>query len=172
MILAVVSCGQRKLAHRAPARELYTGSLFVAARRYLEATGTPYRVLSALHGVVPPDIALDPYDKTLAERFAELDRLDALTGSGHRERWVRMVSGNLGNWCRGVGWRACDGSHLTGPVVLHVHAGERYAALVREAAAPWRVPVEEPLAGLSLGRRLAWYAAALRQGQQPQERGP
>lgn len=60
----LIPCGNAKLAHAAPARDLYTGSLFRLARRFAEARG-PWWILSAKHGLVHPDTVLEPYNVTL-----------------------------------------------------------------------------------------------------------
>lgn len=87
-ITYVIPCGRAKLDGPAPARELYTGSMFrhalnnverLAALDVAEGRG-PARVLvlSALHGLVELDKVLAPYDlrmdqpgSTAAERLAE-----------------------------------------------------------------------------------------------------
>lgn len=71
-ITYVIPCGGAKLNRRAPARELYVGSLFRhtldnaerSARLDAETLRRPARVLilSALHGLITPDTELDPYD--------------------------------------------------------------------------------------------------------------
>lgn len=60
----VVSCGGAKLAHRAPAGELYTGSYHAAARRAAAALTSPNRtlILSARYGLVRLVDELEPYD--------------------------------------------------------------------------------------------------------------
>jgi hypothetical protein len=67
----IVPCGDKKLPHAAPARDLYTGSQFryvfpladAAARR----TGGEVFILSALHGLVEPDRVLEPYNKKMGD---------------------------------------------------------------------------------------------------------
>lgn len=76
-ITYVIPCGGRKLDRRAPARELYVGSLFRhtldnaerSARLDTEVLGRPARVLilSAKHGLITPDTVLDPYDLRMDE---------------------------------------------------------------------------------------------------------
>jgi len=60
--LILVGCGARKLAHAAPAKDLYTGPLFRAARAYAEAHADAWYVLSAKYGLVHPDRVIEPYN--------------------------------------------------------------------------------------------------------------
>lgn len=64
--VALVACSKSKLDHAAPASELYTGQLFRAARRYVEALGVRWYILSAKHGLVAPTTILDPYNCSLS----------------------------------------------------------------------------------------------------------
>ncbi|MFJ2922876.1 DUF6884 domain-containing protein [Streptomyces sp. NPDC087307] len=65
--VVVIPCSGPKLSHPAPAGELYTGSLHTHARRTadaLTAHGGTVLVLSALHGLLPLDQVIEPYDHT------------------------------------------------------------------------------------------------------------
>lgn len=70
-VLAVIPCGAQKLERPAPARDLYTGQLFVSALRAAEVVvarrGGEVMVLSALHGLVGLDRPLEPYDVTVGD---------------------------------------------------------------------------------------------------------
>lgn len=67
----VVPCGAAKLDHPAPARDLYTGSMFryalAAALAEAEDTGATVLILSALHGLVELDQVLAPYNTKMGE---------------------------------------------------------------------------------------------------------
>lgn len=65
MIVALVGCCGPKLAHPAPARELYRSPLFRAARAWAEARADAWGILSARHGLVMPDQVIRPYDFTI-----------------------------------------------------------------------------------------------------------
>lgn len=89
--VVVIPCSGPKLAHAAPAGELYTGSLHTHARRTadaLAAHGGTILVLSALHGLLPLDQVVEPYDHTwkdagsitVEELRAQADEL-GLTGA-------------------------------------------------------------------------------------------
>lgn len=87
-MLIVVGCGEAKLDRAAPARDLYTGSLFRDHLRLAVrlARGVEGRVviLSAAHGVLDLDTVIEPYDVTLA-------KLDAT----ERMCWLVEVAGEL-----------------------------------------------------------------------------
>jgi hypothetical protein len=149
--LVLVGCGAAKRPVRSKARDLYTGSLFTAARRHAETTGLPWFVLSAEHGIVHPDREIDPYDTTMAQRKARWDWkpfLDGVRGRLMTEAWIHPLNRpGEGLWPHGT------------PVVVEVHAGAAYVDAVREAMRPHEgtFTVEAPCQGLMLGQRLHWY---------------
>lgn len=61
----LVCCVSKKRATPSPAKDLYESELFGRARAYVEATGCPWFILSAKHGLVAPDEVIAPYDETL-----------------------------------------------------------------------------------------------------------
>ncbi|MDH6489628.1 DUF6884 domain-containing protein [Streptomyces sp. SAI-127] len=68
--VVVIPCGGAKQAQAAPAGELYTGGYHRACRRAadaLTAQGGTVLVLSALHGLVPLDQVLEPYDVRMGQ---------------------------------------------------------------------------------------------------------
>lgn len=70
--VAVIPCSAAKLEHRAPALELYTGSLYrsaLLAAAALRAYGRvdSILVLSARHGLVALDTELDPYNVKMGD---------------------------------------------------------------------------------------------------------
>lgn len=142
--IAVVSCGSAKLDHAAPARDIYTGSLFRAARDHVEAGAfDAWFIVSALHGVIPPWKVISPYEQRLDDLT-----VDQLTVWGNRcDMGLRLDTG-YGLWTR-----------MGGEVVIEVHAGRAYVDRLRDVrglgAMPWRW--EDPLAGLQIGERLGWY---------------
>lgn len=127
--VCLVGCGKHKLTRRAPARELYTGSLFRAARRYAEQCDAWF-ILSAKYHLVHPDTVLAPYNQRLRASDAS--------------RWALVCCSGIGHQVGGVAYR----------VILL--CGADYARPVRAQLEAWGKPVEEPLAGLGLGRRLQW----------------
>lgn len=58
----VIPCGAEKRSHAAPARELYTGSMFKHTLAAALDQDACVLVLSAKHGLVELDTVLEPYD--------------------------------------------------------------------------------------------------------------
>ena len=140
----LVSCGAAKLSTPAPARDLYTGSLFRAARGYAERVGAPWWILSAEHHLIHPETMIAPYERRL--------------GGSDEERawWARSVWDGLAfALSTGHGWRSGQA------VAVEIHAGVAYTAPLMASPGlrrSWRV--ELPLAGLQVGERLGWYRRA------------
>lgn len=135
--IGLVGCGEAKARRACPAREMYVSTLFRLASAYCEREYDAWFILSAEHGLLHPDKVIEPYDKRLPGDHAG------------RRAWGNLVSVQLIDHCPA-------GTH----VKLYVHAGADYAS----ALATWR-PIEEPLKGLTIGRRNAWYKARLAEQQ-------
>lgn len=131
--VVLVGCGAAKLKRQARARDLYTGSLFVAARRYAEQLGDDWRILSARHWLVKPEQRLKPYNYRLP--------------AGQRVEWARKVAGEIHWQFRGQRVR------------VTILAGEDYAAPLAVELERYRIASERPLQGLGVGKRLAWFKA-------------
>jgi hypothetical protein len=67
-MIGIIACSARKASTMTAARDLYRGTLFSYARRYLESRGCEIYILSALHGLVAGDQILEPYDRKLLGR--------------------------------------------------------------------------------------------------------
>jgi hypothetical protein len=134
--VVLVGCVKSKLGRPAQARDLYTSALFRKARAYAEATGVGWFVLSAEHGLVEPEQVIEPYELHLSS-----------TSRAYRTEWGRRVvhdlQANLGD---------------LRSKVIEVHAGKAYVDAVLEGLVEAGATVVEPLAGLTMGERLAWYA--------------
>ncbi len=139
--MIVIGCGKAKLSQPAPARELYTGSLFRAARKYAEQrqalTGEPWAILSARHGLVSPEFQLEPYDECLKLKGEAL------------AAWAKEAAAACVRLMRG------------GPHRVECLAGRAYADPFRAELDEWRVPSCEPLRGRELGMRLRWLSQAV-----------
>lgn len=135
----LVGCGGQKAAKAAPARSLYTGTLFRMASTYAEQTGRPWRILSGLHGIVRPEQVLEPYDQRVPKIAHE---------------WLELVR-TVRQQVVGLGWRG----------VVELHMGAEYAEVALQAIGTARGPLipglaaEDPLARHQVGQRLAWYKA-------------
>ena len=139
MRIGLVGCVKSKLTHAAPAADLYTSPLFRGRRAYVGRSCERWLVLSALHGAVRPDVVLEPYDVTLND-----------ASRAERRAWASRVLGQLEG----------ELGSLRG-LTFEIHAGANYTdwGLV-EGLRERGATVEQPLAGLSLGQQLAFYAAA------------
>ncbi len=132
--LFLVSCVSQKRSMPCRARDLYTSQWFVKARAYVEASASPWCILSAEHGLVDPDAAVAPYERTL-NRMAVSDR----------RAWARRVLDQLRPKVVGVQ-----------RVVLF--AGERYREFLLPKLTELCPKVEVPLVGLRIGEQLQWFA--------------
>jgi hypothetical protein len=128
----IIGCGKAKRYEESPARELYTGSLFVACRRYAEASGHPWAILSASHGIICPDQNVEPYDAKLALRGPAL------------ENWAMNAAASV---------RLRVNATTTEVVCL---AGANYAVPFAWALAYYRITCVQPLVGMQIGMRLRW----------------
>ncbi len=135
MLVALVACSKRKLPHRAPARDLYQGTLFRRASAYAKQTCDAWRILSAKHGLVHPDTPLAPYDVYIGDFPAR-----------RRRQWARRVLEGL---------EAAGLMHCRCWTVL---AGKKYRQFLVPGL-PGDVWV--PLEGLGIGQQIAWLNAVL-----------
>lgn len=137
--LLLVGCVKRKLDRPAPARDLYTSALFRKGRDYAERSGLRWYILSAEHGLVAPESVLAPYDLRLSR-----------TPRAYRREWGERVLKQLNEVA----------SPLAGKVI-EIHAGAPYSEAIRDLLKADGSTVLEPLQGLTIGRRLAWYAGGV-----------
>ena len=130
--LILVSCVSQKRAYPAPAADLYVSTWFRKARGLVEATGAPWFILSAEHGLLRPDAVVTPYERTL-NRMSATDR--RCWAERVRKQVVEMAP------------------EFDEVVIL---AGARY----REHLLPWLgehfAKVTIPMEGLQIGRQLNW----------------
>lgn len=133
--VVLVGCVKKKLDRPAQARDLYTSALFRKERAYAEATKAPWFVLSAEHGLVEPTRVIEPYELHLSS-----------TSRAYRIDWGRRVvealTSNVGD---------------LRSKVIEIHAGKAYVEAIHDGLTAARATVVVPLAGLTMGERLAWY---------------
>ncbi len=135
--VVLVGCVRGKLDHASPAKDLYTSPLFRKERRYAEASGRPWFILSAEHGLVAPDDVLEPYELRLSS-----------TPRDYRRAWGVRVREQL--------------EVAVGPLqgkTLEVHAGAAYTNALRPQLQKVGAHILEPLRGHMLGQRLRWHGA-------------
>jgi hypothetical protein len=133
--VVLVGCVKSKREHGAPAKDLYVSDYFSKMRGYAEATGLPWFILSAEHGLVRPEDWLEPYERYLPN-----------TSRDYRRAWGEHVAEQL---------ELAVGS-LAG-LVVDVHAGAEYIGPLEDALSASGARVTDQLKGLSFGRRLSWY---------------
>lgn len=134
--VALVSCGKSKLPHAAPARDLYTGQLFRAARAYVESQGWPWWILSAKYGLLHPGAIITPYDVTLTVMKHE-----------QRRAWAERVLGQIAQ-------EVPPGSTV---VIL---AGVAYHEFLLHSLQLTRT-VGLPLRGMGIGKQIAWLKSRM-----------
>lgn len=148
--VALVSCGSKKLCRAAPAKDLYQGALFKAARGWAEANADAWAILSAKHGLLDPEAVIDPYDARMPRKRLWRDVWGGRVLEAVFHRWCLpadprndfdpayaptfvLLAG--ADYC---GWSGVDGC---------VHAG------------PWgwvKLTIVRPLQGLGIGQQLQW----------------
>ncbi len=140
MRIGLVSCVKSKRPQAAPARDLYTSALFRGARCFVERSCDCWYVLSAEHGLVPPDRVLAPYERTLTT-----------DSSGERRVWASRVLAEVEQEL---------GRDLSAHQ-FELHAGRAYVAFGLASGLTARgAKVREPLEGLRQGERLGFYKRA------------
>jgi hypothetical protein len=132
----LVGCVSRKCSRACAARDLYVSPLFRGRRRHAEASGRPWLILSAIYGLVEPSDVLEPYDVRLAS-------LSAAERRAWGERVADQLAAVLGDLREAT---------------FEVHAGDHYARALERELARRGAAMTRPLAGLTLGRQLQWYA--------------
>ncbi|MEI2386163.1 DUF6884 domain-containing protein [Breoghania sp. JC706] len=133
--LVLVSCVSQKLIRPAPARLLYRSDWFLKVRSLVESQEADWLILSALHGVVAPDVEIAPYEKTLNA-----------AGVPERRAWAESTFRQLN-------------SHLTGRRRIVMFAGLRYREFLVPALLADGYEVDVPMANLRIGEQLAWLGA-------------
>jgi len=133
-----VSCVSAKRSVASQAKELYTSSWFLKARRYVEALGRPWFILSAEHGLLAPETIVAPYEKTL--NTMPIDQ---------RRAWASRVL------------RQMDDSLPAISVAVFL-AGERYREFLLPHLSTKHVQCMVPMAGLRIGEQLGWLDAQAR----------
>lgn len=137
--LVVIGCVAKKKAEPAPAKDLYLSTLFAMRRKYAEASGCPWAIVSANYRkIIAPDEIVEPYDRAMSQ--LKRDELDFWAIDGGFSFWC--VFGELSRGC-----------------VVEVHAGAAYVEALRSALCRrFGATIETPLAGVGIGNQLAWYS--------------
>jgi hypothetical protein len=134
---SVLLLGCVKLKRETPsrARDLYVSPLWQGRRAYAEASGLPWLILSAEHGLVGPDDPLEPYDRALTQLSAAA-----------RRSWGAAVVAQLVHRYDSLGG-----------MTFEVHAGQPYRNAIEPGLTDAGARLVAPLQGLPLGHQVAWY---------------
>ena len=132
--VVLVGCVKSKRTTAALAADLYTSTLFARRRRYAEASGAPWFVVSSRWGLVAPDEVIAPYDVYLGDQPA-----------AYRRAWGEFVVEQLRQHL-----------DLRGAVV-EIHAGDHYVDALRPAVERAGATLVDPVDAHSMGETLAWY---------------
>jgi hypothetical protein len=140
--IALIGCSKQKLDYSAPAKELYQGSLFKAARKYVEAKGYEWAILSAKYGLVDPNRIIEPYNQ----------RLPILTPKSRPILFAWGSRVNLDAWMH---WY--NGVQMCAWPVLVLFAGASYRSAFDGTFGYDRgMPFEAPLARFGIGEQMKW----------------
>jgi hypothetical protein len=133
----LLGCVKSKVDRPAAAKDLYCSPLWARRRAYAEASGLPWMILSAEHGLVRPDRGLQPYNLALGQ-------LDARERREWGEQVVQALRKRFGSLC---------------DKLFEVHAGAPYRDAIGGPLARAGASIINPTEGLGIGRQLGWYAA-------------
>jgi len=128
----LVSCVKSKRSTSCRAKDLYVSTLFKEMRRYAEANGDQWFILSAKYGLLHPDDLIEPYEKTL-KRMLKRDR----------EEWAVEV------------WKRLLPQVQAGSNVVFL-AGREYRESLMPKMLASGIAVSVPMEGLQFGRQLRW----------------
>lgn len=129
----LVSCVSQKRTTPAPARDLYVSQWFLKARRYVEAQGGTWFILSAEYGLLDPDTVVAPYERTLNQMLV-----------ANRRAWAKRVADALV-------------PRLVGVDRVVILAGERYREFLMPALRGACRDIQVPMEGLPIGKQLQWF---------------
>jgi cytoplasmic iron level regulating protein YaaA (DUF328/UPF0246 family) len=130
--IALVACVSKKAEDPQPAADLYQSAWFKKASAYAKQNSSRWYILSAKHGLIPPEQVIHPYDETLNDMKA-----------AHRRSWANNVKKQL----RSV---------VEEEDQVIILAGVKY----REDLIPFLnkigCAVEIPMEGLRIGEQMSW----------------
>src|SRR5450830_1754390 len=139
--VVLVGSVRSQQAEAAQARELFASALFALRRRYAEASGRPWFVLSSRWGLVAPDEVIAPSDVSLGD-----------VPPAYRHGWAEFVVGQLAGYVTLAG------------AVVEIHAGDHHVDALRAAVERAGATLVDPVDAHSLAETLAWYDARLPDG--------
>lgn len=160
--LILVGCGEQKRDEPCPAKDMYTSTLFAAARAYAEMHADYWYVLSARHpdefgdtcGWIAPETVIKPYNRTLKGLGRDCIR-----------QWVSWCQADFAGFCleHPEHVRKPDDAESGHSQIVNLRviilAGEMYVKPLRDTYSRmcgFRDLIETPLEGLQIGERIQW----------------
>jgi len=138
--VGLISCSKKKQDKGGPAHRLYSAStLFSKAYAYAQANYDVIYILSAKHGLIIPEMWIEPYDQMLAKMKSD-----------DRVKWGREIV------------RVLNLRYSRDEVEFYFHAGMLYRKLVMNKLSFHGYRCFVPLEGLMIGQQLAWYTNRLK----------
>ena len=141
--VGLIGCVKTKLPHPAPAKELYSSTLFRGRKGYAERCYDTWLILSAKHHVLLPDTHLEPYDESLKNK-----------SRAEQREWAEQVFSQLHA-------RFPDSTEHA----FYFHTGVEYRRdlipLFKEHGYNWFNPVK----GINIFNLPSWYAEQERKGE-------
>ncbi|MBN2286037.1 MAG: hypothetical protein JXI43_06290 [Tissierellales bacterium] len=132
--IVLISCVSKKIAHPAPAKDLYDSTLFKSCYTYgVSLHPDMLFILSAKYGLVPADKMIAPYDLTLNN----------------------MKTKEIQEWSKDVLFDLKNNTDLESDTYIFL-AGEKY----RRYLLPHIKHYEIPMRGLKIGEQLSWLKTA------------
>lgn len=131
----IIGCVSSKRRGRAKARDLYTSPLFSKRRQYAEASGLPWVIFSAKHGILDPEDVIETYDVALKLLPMRERRQKGAEAAAQLDARFGPFNGT----------------------VFEIHAGDAYVSALREPLEARGARLVNPLEGLGIGYQLQWY---------------
>ncbi|MEP7224962.1 MAG: DUF6884 domain-containing protein, partial [Actinomycetota bacterium] len=131
----VLGCVKTKGPAPAKAKDLYISALWSKRRRYAEASGRPWYIYSAEHGIIDPDVMIEPYDVAMSRLPSHQVRAKGIQAAAQLETLVGALRGK----------------------VIEIHAGASYVRSIAEPLAKRGAILRNPLGRLKFGPQLHWY---------------
>lgn len=131
----ILGCVKTKRAGPAKAKDLYVSAMFAKRRRYAEASGMPWFIFSAEHGIIDPETVIAPYDVAMARLPVEQVRAKGRQAVDQLEALVGPLRGRT----------------------FEIHAGASYVRAIKTPLARRGATLSNPLGRLRFGPQLHWY---------------
>ena len=133
--VVILGCVSSKRHQPGPAKDLYISPLWHKRRAYAEASGRPWVIYSAKHGILAPDDPIEWYDVALMKRPRTAQRAKGEQAAAQLEERFGRLEGK----------------------VFEIHAGSAYANSLEVPLRRRGAFLVNPVIGLSIGYQLQWY---------------